>query len=352
MIYGKFNYLFVLKTTDAELRGLEHLDDAIFSNSIPLFELTKSRITSRNPIGSVDRRIAQIVDLVGRREFFLDLTTHNDLMNVEIEELFDESDGFERWRNFLTELQMPGMIPVIQIVEPGDPANVQIEVSQLLEIYGRAALRIDIRNTSMEEILGLVRPIQEVIDGPHQVLFIIDAGFVPSRREDDELPLIEELISRFREMFPIESAVVASSSFPKSVLAPGYGENEEGVFELSEVQLSTKLQDMMPDFNICHGDYASVHPIRYAGGGGWIPRVDVPLELECFYHRYRREHGGYIRAAQAVLEDDFYSSVDAWGDEEILRAAEGDPGGRSPMHWIAARITLHVKRQFLRLEQE
>ena len=106
---------------------------------------------------------------------------------------------------------------------------------------------------------------------------------------------------------------------------------------------------------IYHGDFGSIHPVRYdTGGGGWIPRIDVPLNDKCFYHRYKRDEGSYVFCAKEVIKDSKYekiSGLNSWGDLEIKDASEDNPNGKNPSHWIAVRANLYMTRQCLRLHK-
>lgn len=52
-----------------------------------------------------------------------------------------------------------------------------------------------------------------------------------------------------------------------------------------------------------------------------------------------------MRAAREALDDELYENAGAWGDEQIAKAAEGEPEGRNPSHWIAVRTNIHITRQ-------
>jgi len=160
---------------------------------------------------------------------------------------------------------------------------------------------------------------------------------------------LSEMLEACQNQQPINCATLASS-FPSSVVASGYGGDEYGRFNLSEVMLSKQLKAIFSDKKVIHGDYASIHPLDFDGTvTNWVPRVDCPLDEQLYYYRYRRDDGGYIKAAKCTLEDKAYVDLDCWGCENIKDAARKDPQGRSPAHWISVRLNIHISRQILRL---
>ena len=65
--------------------------------------------------------------------------------------------------------------------------------------------------------------------------------------------------------------------------------------------------------NVTYADYASINPIRndtVTMAGGWIPRIDVPLDKIVYYYKERRPKGvtayasTYTQVARAVCSDD------------------------------------------------
>ena len=46
-----------------------------------------------------------------------------------------------------------------------------------------------------------------------------------------------------------------------------------------------------------------------------------------------------------MIENDKYSRIQSWGNDEILEASQGIVNGRNPGHWIAVRMNIHMTRQ-------
>ena len=141
--------------------------------------------------------------------------------------------------------------------------------------------------------------------------------------------------------------IVSCSGFPKSVTENGYGGDETGQFDISEVTVYENLHEKYS--NILYGDHASIHPKRYdLAGGSWIPRIDFPLDKKIFYFRYRRNgssYDSYVRVANKIIKNDKYNLIKSWENDEILEASQGIVNGMSPGHWIAVRMNIHMTRQ-------
>jgi hypothetical protein len=130
----------------------------------------------------------------------------------------------------------------------------------------------------------------------------------------------------------------------------GYGTAGAGAgeFRIGEVEIFKEVRNISR--RVVYSDYGSIHPRRYDDFGRWTPRIDYPLDDKIFFYRFKQEAGGYVTAAKSVVKDSRYSRIrrlKAWGEEEVAAAAAGEPNGRSPSHWIAVRMNLHITRQLL-----
>lgn len=334
-------YMPVIKTTDAELRGYENLNDDAKDATLPIFELTKSRRTKKVPYGDIRRRMQRIEEVVGKRPFILDLTTHPDLSNYQIEELQDDSEGFRNWREFLEEYDHLDIFPVVHAYADGELS----ETSQLARSLSRRFRMVAFRSDYRDQ--GAARYVQAVLDGvkdPDLVALTLDCGFLGSDHDAEDAA--GEALERLGELSPLGhfgAISIAGSGFPKSVL--GEGKDHCGRFPMREVTLFNEVEKRAKQ-SVIYGDYASIHPFRYdIRGGTWVPRVDVPLEREYLYTRYRRGDGGYEKAAREMMDWKEYRSIGSWGDQQIESAAEGHPNGYSPVFWIAVRLNIHVTRK-------
>lgn len=344
-----YSYFPILKTTDSELKAFEHLPDGIKGHILPIFELTKSKRSKKNPIGDIEVRVSKLKELVKKNYFILDLSVEESLINTQIKDmLYDSTNGFGSWTKFISNLINAGLnvIPVIHY-SPYDLDAVRIQIQTLSQISPLLAFRIERGDAAfVSEVLKHI--------APENLILIIDAKFIKLENAQADksgifTDTLQEIISANGDKF--KAIVCALSGFPSTVVAKGYGGDETGSFPMIETATSTSLSK---NFNVVHGDYSSVHPIRYDTGWGWVPRIDFCSEDTYFYHRIRREDGGYAAAAKLVKSDERYHKTphfSLWGDEQIALAANGTPERSNPAHWIAVRINLYIARQFLRLRK-
>ncbi|MBS8239126.1 hypothetical protein DYI22_01245 [Marinobacter lipolyticus] len=339
------NYLQIIKTTDAELKGFSNLSDEVKNKILPLFELTRSRTTKIVPEGSIHRRLENIKDAVGDIPFILDLTSHEDLMNYEIEELLDDTGGFSAWTDFIDNLNLKQVIPAIHVYQDGDPNDIVRQVRVLSSSNEKVAFRISSNDAELEFYL---RNIKRGLAADSQLILIFDAEYISEWDWPKKKNELEQKILFAQRYIPDASISVCGSSFPKSVKDASSGKDDYGKLPIWEWFIFNELKALYP--NIIYGDYASVHPLRYqTGGGGWVPRIDYPLEDNIIYYRYRRDDGSYPRCAAELVDDPDFDGLSCWGTEQIYSALSGEPNGKSPSFWIAVRLNIHITRKALRL---
>lgn len=340
-------YIPILKTTDAELRGIRELEDTVLASTLPLFELTKSRKTKLEPFGNVEKSMLKIHDVMKDKAFILDLTAHEDMSNYQIEHLQDETEGFKNWRDFLESHSYFNIFPVVHVV-PDEIIETTRLVKWLSSRYKKYVLRINSHDVDSSLY------IKAVLDGcpdPEKLILIIDVGFV---LEGNYLEQLNQSTARCMEAirdYEVKNIAVCSSSFPKSVKGhTAECGDSRGKFPRFEAKLVSETSEAV-DCKLIYSDFASIHPKRYkVDGGTWIPRVDSPIDDLYIYTRFRREAGGYVRAAKAMLDEPLYGGdLECWGNDEIQAAASEEPNGLSPSYWIAVRLNLHITREVLRL---
>ena len=348
-------YVPIIKSTQSEMNGVKHLYDEVKTGILPVFELTKSRRTRLVPEGDIYRSYEKIIEIYPDRPFILDLTGHEDLGNSQIERFFDFSGGYNNWCTFIEELDNRNVYPAIQILADDTEhlEEVSLQVKRLAKISNKVALRIGVFDFSGIEISLFLNYILKSID-KSKVILILDAGYIKPMQAEAFAEDISRQFKIINQKTSINNPIIVSSSFPRTVVMSGYGGDDFGLFAIEEVKLHKKLAETYADINWTYGDYGSVHPLRYeTRGGSWVPRVDFPLDEKIYYYRYRRDDGGYIKAAKKVVEDNQqYLPIDCWGNEQILSASVGKPKGKSPSFWISARINMHISRQLNRLSRQ
>lgn len=335
-------YIPNLKTSDAELRALRYLSADVKDRILPAFELTRSRVTPKAPEGSVYRRAEQLLETYGEREFVIDLTTENDLLNSEMESFFDEANGYEKWRAFLVQTFSRGVIPSLQYIEEGSRENFQLQAARLAERFGRVAIRASVFDVEARTLYAWA---SEAV-GDSNVILMGSLFFLDPESQGIYFSRCTQFLNSVVGNSRPAAIAFPASSFPKSVGIKPYGDDADGEFPALELPLYSSLKRTYGNLPLVYADYASVHPIRYpTRGGSWVPRIDVFANGNFAYRRLRNDDGGYVQAARNVVGD-FGSLLPAcWGADQIRQAATGVLPGRSPSFWISARINMWVTQQ-------
>lgn len=369
----KFTYFPIIKTRAAELSGFSTVDPNIRKNILPIFELTKTRLGHKNGEAiypGLNTQLTKILDIIGKSKFVLEITDDDSLQNRDIRDLLRSDNGFKNWRNFVMEpLIRSSVIPALLI----DTKNLNDTIDEIRNLSAefsclaikipffklkkpyKGVSRFKISNRAVNpDINAVINFIEEHISARCTLLILIDLGYIPSNENSH---IYENQISEgFRTIQSKNRNIVALlSSFPSYVLELPNNKAERGSFSCLE---NSFLQPFCKEQNILYGDYASIHPVKYpGGGGGWVPRIDfISSDEEKFiYYRHKDTEGGYKQAAIDVLNDSQYSPVKditCFGDKEIKKAALDSPTGRAPSFWIKVRMNLFINRKVLSLRKE
>jgi len=349
----------LIKTTAAELKAYQNLLPSIKKTILPIVELTRSRISKNNRTGALNKQIEKMLDLFADTPFIIDLTTHIKLDNQEIEKMLHNTEnGFSQWRLFIDRLRREGLsnvIPVIHFNDDASPEDFILQIKEIEKSFIYAAFRFDVFDELAKK--DYLSVLMANFKNKKNLFLILDAGFIPVLKWKESIDPIKRRINEILELSKECNLISMSSCFPSSVISNGYGGKNgktEGGFELSEVLLYEEI--LKGHENIIYGDYAGIHPVRYdVSGGAWVPRVDVPSYKEYFYYRCPRDEGGYVIAAEKVVNDKRYKRLPldiSWGDDEIESAARGVPNGKSPSHWISVRSNMHMCQQYLRMQSK
>lgn len=346
-------YTPIIKTGDAEIRGVENLRDDVKDDITPLFELTRSRKSKNIPRGDIIRRLDRLDEAYGTRQFMLDLTAEPNLRNHQIERLNDNKKGYKKWIDFMNlhKEDFPEIMPIIQISDKGlDSAE---------EYYERIKKQVQALNKNFENIVyrfsleykdfrGDIDAICKAISS-NKIICMIDAGFITQEKSGIYSTKAIEVINELDD-FSLSKIALAATSYHRNPTE--FGGDEEGEFRLEEYIFYEEVKNNV-ESSIVYGDYATINPMRslQAGGRGWVPRIDVPTENTIFYHRSRKREKSYApaytRVAKLVCNDQRYKKVKkkiggCWGIEQIELAAQGYPQGLSPSFWISVRMNIHI----------
>ncbi|CAN7203313.1 hypothetical protein LJR030_000533 [Rhizobium sp. LjRoot30] len=328
-----------LKTTDSELRALRHISDDVKRRITPVFELTRSRKTSKNPLGSLSRRAEQLNEVYSGHPFILDLCTEATLMNSETEALFDESGGYSNWVLFLQANFRENIVPCVLYVEGGSKKNFQDQVIMLRELYRTVCIRTSVADeiaSTLYEWTLEVAPEENIILCP--ILYYVSASEVPTTKAACVFYVTSVIGNRAPGVL-----IFAGSSFPRTVTElPGCAD-AAGRFPLAELSLEADLKQTYPNLPIANCDFASVHPRRYeTKGGTWVPRIDYVVGDEFRYSRVRGNQGGYAAAAMNIDMHSLTRLPKCWGTDQISSAKSGHVPGASPSFWISVRINCWI----------
>jgi hypothetical protein len=330
-----------LKTNQSELRALANLRPTALTGVIPVFELTRSRKTTKEPNGSAERRVEQLLEIYQRPNFIFDLTTEDDFLSPEMELLFDETNGYSNWVEFVNRHLPNSAIPALQYEEGGSRDNFVRQAETLLSRFANIALRLPLSDPEASQIVDML--VTSV--GLERVVIVATLGFLA--QEDISVPLArcERFVQTVLANRVPGKLLFCGSSFPKSVGIPPYGSDATGIFAANEFSIFEQLLRSHRNWNLAHSDYASVHPLRYpTRGGSWVPRVDIPLADELAYERRRRDVGGYFASALEANRKYGTFLPECWGTDQVRLAASGNVPGGSPSFWISVRINIWLTR--------
>ncbi|MGC4026343.1 MAG: hypothetical protein QM744_15055 [Mesorhizobium sp.] len=320
-----------LKTSDAELRAVRFLDADTKRKINPIFELTRSRKTLLSPNGSLRRRMDQLVEAYGGGNFILDLSTEEDLMNDETISMFDETDGYANWRNFIIEFKNLNIIPCAMFVDDGNKENFNLQVKYIVDNFGSVCIRTSVLDENAPQ---LYRWALEATSSQN-ILCCGITYFVDKKRAKNSEISCQEYLKNVVGNRPPKAILFPGSSFPRYVTEMDGCKDLEGEFQANELLLERELMQQFPNLPIKSSDFASVHPIRYqTSGGNWIPRIDIFDGMSFHYVRARRNDGGYGSAAQTLNRSLVSKLPDCWGKRQIESAMKGMITGGKPSFWF------------------
>ena len=333
--FDDYGYFPALRTRQAELKGLEQLSHDQKGQCLPM--LTLGRWPKATDFNKAAEKAATAM---ARLPHVLDLTNDISHLGDEQRKLRDPSDAFGAWRSFVGQYECA--IPVVQLV-PGSKARDQVRQATLLE---KAAGKIAFRIRDFAIDTPLVINAISAMDDPGNALVYIDCQYIRSALAAYVTAAIAT-INQLRAEFPELFIVVLSTSFPPSVLPFADPSQQRGVIDIQERDLHSRIGGSAV---AAYGDHGSVHSVVYDDMKimRWSARIDYPRELSWHFERRPGEQGdsGYISAAAAIAATDpDIGKRGIWGEDMIVKAAQGNPHGRAPAPWIAVRVNIHLARQ-------
>ncbi len=348
----KFKYFPLVKTRDAELRCMMNLNLEVIDNILPIYELTKSRISKKSPDGDIHKRMQKLMEIQGGRPFILDLNTSEKYMNAQIENLISNDFGFYEWRFFIDSYDKDNnIIPMIHLYEDEDMVFEDVKKFVSLMSLSKKFLAVRIpSNLSAYDLDCYFEPIASAIGNGCKIFIIVDGEYLDRKNPNSFNALLSGFVTtishikKFSDI--IEDIVMTTTSFPSSPAEAGRGD-DAGEFEILEERLYRDVNNLMGG-DVRYGDYSSINIEQLEiKGGTFVPRIDVAVADKFIYKRYRRDDGSYTLCAKNILADYRYKNLATWADKEINLAANGNPTGISPAYWISVRMCYYITSRLI-----
>ena len=316
-------YVLIIRTGQAEIKAIENLDNDVFTDILPLIELTRGRKKTIEDIVSYpfEPRFLKLKDKLKGKQVAIEVTSEEGLSCEETDRFYNFENGYECWVNYLLKLKkekiFKSIIPslIINFEDNSFEDNLKKEIHLLVEEFGSVLYRCSLEDEGCYEDLSLIQ--KEI--GSQKLYILIDCGYMVQAMQNN---VAAKCIARIKN--------------------------------LREILKCKKI-----DRKIVYGDYGSINPIRNDNvimARGWIPRIDVPLEKSVYYYRQRRPskeskyNTTYKEVALKVMTDSrFPIELNAWGISMIKECAYGVTPSSSPSFWISVRMNIHIMQQLKRL---
>lgn len=379
----EYVYCPILKTRQSEIDAYDMLDVSVKNAILPIIEMTGAlgytypknyrieELRHKHRNGDIYKKINKILDLVQNRRFILDITDDESLMYDGLKEnggLLDPENGYEKWLSFLKKDKIfkESVIPTIQF-NTNYKDDLIKQIKDLNDSFDYFAIKLPafisssdmysseiVFNNSIQRIISWISQFMTT----SKLILIIDFGYIKDYNIYEAM--IKAGMKQFNQLNTVKAIIPVSSSFPNfvvSVLKP---------IEAFENRISSCVRKSITiaDIPVVHGDYASIHPTKYAmGGGGWIPRIDYIVRNEKgqpIYFDYARgskknTSSEYSSLARLVVNSYNYkpiSEIYTEGDIRIRNKANNGQEGKAPSYWIAVRSNLYITAQYLYSKKE
>lgn len=325
-------YLPCFRSRRAELRGYKELRQATKDGVIPLISLGKLGTTS-----GVQQVLDAVKNIVPRA--FIDINSYNHQHCADFSEYLNSAGNYAAWRGLFHGSE--NYVPTAVLEQGG---NVRSFIRQVIEIERQHGV-VAIRSRNGAHDLSALQAAISAVDDVNNILFVFDFGYVRGAIAPRESEA-RRLISALRTIDPIARVAVVGSSYPRSVAA--YGE-ESGVLEIEERELHAQIGG---DLVAIYGDHSSIFSEPFEPSiSRYVPRIDYCLDDSWIYRRYRESAGGYMQCARSIIQSPDWDPVftqTSWGAAKIEETAVSVPAGfAAPANWIAARVNMHIERQYI-----
>ncbi|MCL2651707.1 MAG: beta family protein [Candidatus Azobacteroides sp.] len=355
-------YSVIIKTGEAEIRAIENSEKSILNQMFPLIEITRGRKV-KDDIDPYPfyKRLDILKKSFAGQTVALDLTSDDALSSTKIEELYNYTNGYQNWIDFLFQIKNENVFKEITptiLLNRDDKnynENLLLQVQKLKQNFTSLLYRNSILDEDCYYDFELLKnEFRGII-----MYIMIDCEYTPQASQNNFAEKVIARINNIKEkiLTDIEiKFIVTATSFPNNVT--DLGDNESDTFSLSEIQIHNAVCNKIP--NVIYGDYGSINPKRndtITMARGWIPRIDVALPNSIYYYKKRRPQGisayaaTYTQVAQSAVKDSRFPKdmKDNWGIQQINTCAKGGAPSSTPRFWIAVRMNIHIAQQVKRL---
>lgn len=366
--FSQFAYYPALTCTEGEHIGYKNLSQSDRETLLPIFE-----VAYRTNATSMDESVDAIRQAVPNLPFILDLnktpapspyipkppkegnpqriafaTEAQRAYNGRLQDLFNASNGFQAWREFVA--TFPNAVPSIIYRDVVTEATAILRQASLLS-RGGGSLAIRVVPEMPDEIYKIILRILSILDGPEQLLIILDCGQNRTDQTTSE-NFVRSSIAHIAldtdlQNWPQLRFVCMSNSFPTKLTHDNLVS-----FDAFDWNVWRETKDACPSAHYAFGDYgahARYHSATTYMPPKWRPTVVFPLEEGWLIYRHPNagDREGWIEGARQIIAHERYEKgVEAWGHTLIRRAAQGnirDCG--SQRFWHAAKTNIHLHRQ-------
>lgn len=365
-------YVPIIKTGEAEIRAIENSPFLSEENDIiPLIELTRGRQKTKKLDNGkklithpFTKRLNSLKERFKDKTVAIDLTSEEGLLSGEILDLYEPSNGYEKWRSFLNSTFKEGIfksiIPSIILNwddnEEDFVSNVNEEVKKICANYGAILYRCSLKEKDCYEELPLI--LSSALENT-EIYIVIDAGYLQEAMEESAIEVFNSRIKNLKGILKGKKyhMIISSTSFPNNVTE--YGDKPTAT--IREIEKSIYCRVSKEHHDIIYSDYATINPIRndlITMARGWIPRIDVPITDAIYYYRQRRPKGmtaykgAYTYAAGRAMSDKRFPKAlhGLWGISMIESCAFGEVPSSAPNFWISVRMNIHIYQTLRWLE--
>ncbi|UKK56931.1 beta family protein [Prevotella communis] len=355
------DYFLVIKTGQAEIRAIENTSRATLEKLYPVIELTRGRkrtLEDDTVIHPFESRLNKLKEALKGMDVAIDVTSDSALSCAEVDAMYEFENGYEKWVNFIKGIKDEGCFRIItpalmmNFDDPDYDNNLSAEITELSNYFDTLMYRDTIEADYCYNDLPFIL---EKLPKDKKLIILIDCGYTPQAMEENVSQRLLKRIENLKNSIIDKRCELAfcATSFPNNISEIGGLNYDE--FRIAEVYMHEKVAARFPDVH--YGDYGSINPKRNDNiimARGWIPRIDVPLYKEVFYHRQRRVGAPYPdtyeKVAREVLKDPKYPyQLKCWGCSQIELCSTSAPAG-SPNYWISVRMNIHIEQQLRRLK--